>query len=73
MQSRKGNDYLQMFSGTLKKLGRLKQDEMYGFVPALAFGGDSSVDHLEKVKAVEHLVLLAQLAPLEIITDQSKI
>jgi len=69
MQSRKANDYLQMFSATLKKLGPLKQDELYGFVPALAFGGESSVDHLEKVKAVEHLVLLAQPAPLEIIAD----
>lgn len=67
--SRNGNDFEKMFTPALKKLGRLKPDEMYGFVPALALGGTSTVDHLQKVKAVEHLVLLAQLAPLDVITS----
>ncbi|WP_246765815.1 T6SS immunity protein Tdi1 domain-containing protein, partial [Pseudomonas syringae] len=40
-------------------------DEMYGFVPALMLGGPSSLDHLEKLKAVEHLMLLSQLAELQ--------
>lgn len=73
MQSRDGNDYLDMFAPALERYGRLRHDEMYGFVPALAFGGDPVVDHVEKVKAVEHLLLLAQLAPLEIITHPSQI
>ena len=56
-----------LFSPALKTLGRLKPDEMYGFVPALALGGPATLDHLEKVKAVEHLVFLAQLAPLNVL------
>ncbi|MES2743490.1 MAG: GAD-like domain-containing protein [Pseudomonadota bacterium] len=67
--SRDGNDFDGMFVPALKKLGRLKHDEMYGFIPALGLGGSSTLDHLHKVKAVEHLVLLAQLAPLEVITS----
>ncbi|WP_426170928.1 GAD-like domain-containing protein [Pseudoduganella sp. R-34] len=66
MRKRKDNDFAEMFSPALKKLGQLKHDEMYGFVPALALGGPSELPHLQKVKAVEHLVLLAQLAPLEV-------
>lgn len=56
-----------LFDRALKKLGPLKHDEMYGFVPALALGGSATLDCLQKVKAVEHLVMLAQLAPLEVI------
>ena len=66
---REGNDFENMFTPALRRLGRIKYDEMYGFVPALALGGASSVDHLERVKAVEHLVMLAQLAPLRVITS----
>jgi len=39
---------------------------MYGFVPALALGGALTLSNLRKVKAVEHLVILAQLAPLDV-------
>jgi hypothetical protein len=53
-----------LFARALEKLGRLKEGEMYGFAPALALGGPASLDHLQKVKAVEHLVLLAQLSEL---------
>lgn len=38
---------------------------MYGFVPALMLGGPGRLEHLEKLKAVEHLVLLSQLSELE--------
>lgn len=37
---------------------------MYGFVPALALGGPATLEHLQKVKAVEHRVMLAQLSDL---------
>lgn len=63
-----GSDFVNMFAPALKRLGRLKHDEIYGFVPALGLGGTSEPEYLQKVKAVEHLVLLAQLAPLEVIT-----
>lgn len=65
-RDREENDFGDLFAPALKKLGPLKSDEMYGFVPALALGGPSTLEHLEKVKAVEHLVLLAQLEPLRV-------
>ncbi|WP_426170931.1 GAD-like domain-containing protein [Pseudoduganella sp. R-34] len=71
VRDRNENDFDDMFSGARKKLGQLKHDEMYGFVPALALGGPAPLSHLKKVKAVEHLVFLAQLAPLEVMTPHS--
>jgi len=55
-----------LFAPALKKLGRLKPDEVYGFVPAVALSGAATLANLQKVKAVEHLVILAQLAPLRV-------
>jgi hypothetical protein len=72
-KSRDEDDFEGLFGPALKQLGSLKHDEMYGFVPALALGGRSSLEHLQKVKAVEHLILLAQLAPLDVITYPSQI
>lgn len=59
------NDFEDLFEPARKKLGNLRHDEMYGFVPALMLGGTETLNHLEKVKAVEHLILLSQLAELE--------
>jgi hypothetical protein len=59
------NNYGDMFKPAKKKLGALRSDEMYGFIPALMFGGPDTLDHLEKVKAVEHLILLSQIAELQ--------
>lgn len=70
-RDRKGNDFDGLFIPALKKLGRLKHDEIYGFVPALALGGPATLDHLQKVKAVEHLVLLAQLSDLRVMDTPS--
>ncbi|NWC90839.1 MULTISPECIES: GAD-like domain-containing protein [unclassified Pseudomonas] len=59
------NDYDDLFKPAKKKLGALRHDEMYGFVPALMFGGQDTLDHLEKVKTVEHLILLSQITELQ--------
>ncbi|ANJ59102.1 GAD-like domain-containing protein [Pseudomonas silesiensis] len=59
------NDYGDLFKPAMKKLGALRHDEMYGFVPALMFGGPDTLGHLEKVKAVEHLTLLSQITELQ--------
>ncbi|MBI6815131.1 GAD-like domain-containing protein [Pseudomonas syringae] len=59
------DDFDDLFQPAKRKLGTLRGDEMYGFVPALMLGGPSSLDHLEKLKAVEHLMLLSQLAELQ--------
>ena len=63
-----GND---LFARALARLGPLRHDEMYGFVPALAFGGPATLDRLQKVNAVEHLLLLAGLEPLQVLPSLS--
>jgi hypothetical protein len=59
------NDFNNLFKPARRKLGTLRHDEMYGFVPALMLGGVEELENLEKLKAVEHLILLSQLAELE--------
>ncbi|EPM69033.1 hypothetical protein A249_39350 [Pseudomonas syringae pv. actinidiae ICMP 18804] len=54
-----------LFKPALEKLGPLKSDEMYGFVPALALGGPMELKNLQKVKTIEHLEFLSQLSPLQ--------
>jgi hypothetical protein len=58
------NDFDGLFQRALTTLGPLQPDEMYGFVPALALGGPGDLKHLQKVKTIEHLTFLSQLAPL---------
>ncbi|MEX0292991.1 GAD-like domain-containing protein [Pseudomonas putida] len=58
-------DFDGMFKPAKKKLGKLNHNEMYGFVPALAMGGPCDIAHLEKVKAVEHLLILSEICQLE--------
>lgn len=58
------NDFEDLFEPARKKLGTLRHDEMYGFVPALMLGGSETLGNLEKVKAVEHLIILSQLTEL---------
>ena len=70
-RDRKENDFNDYFGPALRKLGRLKTDEMYGFVPAIAMGGPSEVKQLQKLKAVEHLVFLAQLSELQVLKAHS--
>jgi hypothetical protein len=65
-RNREENDFGDYFVPALKKLGRLKSDEMYGFVPAIAAGGSDDFEHLQKLKIVEHLVFLAQLDDLRV-------
>ena len=58
-----------LFDRALKTLGPLALDEMYAFEPALAIGGKADLKNLRKVKAVEHLVMLAQLGERQIMRD----
>lgn len=46
--TRDGLDISNTFQHALKKLGRLNDGELYGFVPALALGVPSTINHLEK-------------------------
>lgn len=54
-----------LFKRAVKKLGLLEPDEMYAFEPALSIGGLAKLENLVKVKMVEHLVLLSQLADIQ--------
>ena len=47
-----------------KQVGSLEWDEMYTYVPALALGGSEKFSQIERVKAIEGIVLLASLAPI---------
>ena len=58
-----------LFERAYRLLGPLAHDEMYGFVPAAALGGPRRLDHLQKVKAVEHLTLLSMLEPPKVMRD----
>lgn len=58
-----------LFQRALKAFGPLASDEMYGFEPALALGGKADLKNLRKVKAVEHLVMLAQLGDRKVMRD----
>lgn len=51
-----------LFGRTLKKLGPLASDEMYGFEPAIVLGGKMRLENLHKVKLDQHLSMLRQLA-----------
>lgn len=46
---------------TLKKLGPIDQDHMYGYVPMLALGGNGSLKETKIVKTQEYLALLADV------------
>jgi len=59
------NDFENLFEPAKKKLGILKEDEMYAFVPALMLGGRPDLKNLKKLKAIEHLILLSQITELE--------
>lgn len=61
-----------LFKRALKKLGRLKYGEMYGFEPALCAGGSPTLDNLVRLSMEEHLMLLSQLADVEEINIDKK-
>lgn len=65
-----------MYRACVKSHGVLEADECYGFFPALAISGEGSkfqgVDKIRRVKAIEHFVLLAQIAPFTLVKIGSR-
>ncbi len=49
------------FEMAFKKLGPLKANEIYGFVPALPLSGEPQLKNLQKLDAFAHLSILRQL------------
>jgi hypothetical protein len=58
-----------LFERALEKLGPLDHDTMYGFVPALALGGEPKLERLQKLDAHVHLNILSQVTELQIMAD----
>ena len=50
-----------LYKKAVAKHGQLAYDECFGFVPLLALGGFKDVDHMDKVKVLEHIYLMYQL------------
>jgi hypothetical protein len=59
------NDGNDMHEPALARLGPLAPGEMYGFFPAIAAGGDNTLDNLRKVRAREYHATLAALDQLK--------
>jgi hypothetical protein len=58
-----------LFERALDKLGPLDHDTMYGFVPALALGGEPKLERLQRLDAHVHLNILSQVTELQIMAD----
>ena len=58
-----------LFQRAMAKHGPLEEYEMYGFVPALAIGGATKLENLQKVKVIEHLSFLADLGEKAVMAD----
>ena len=49
-----------LYSAAVAKLGHLGENEVFAFVPALAFGGRAQIEFVEKAMADVHLDILSQ-------------
>lgn len=63
-----GDDYfiekyfqIPQYIEAVNKLGKLEQDECFGYVPLLGLGGSEKVQNLKKVKIREYIELISQL------------
>lgn len=57
------DDYfdIPLYKKAVAKHGELAYDECFSFVPLLALGGSKDVEHMDKVKVLEHIYLMYQL------------
>ena len=55
-----------LFARAVKKCGKLEYGECYGFVPAVGLGGRGVLEAVQRVRALEHFAILAQLGPIEL-------
>lgn len=53
----------ELFPLAMQRLGSLAPGEIYGFVPALNFGGEPKIENVRRLGVIEHLLFLAQLGP----------
>ncbi|STZ00698.1 Domain of uncharacterised function (DUF1851) [Moraxella lacunata] len=62
-----------LFNRCLASYGKLKEDEMYAFVPAIALGGKQLLQNVQKVNIFEHINFITQLEPFEIMMDINRV
>ena len=55
------NFELDLYRQAVLKHGPLSYNQCFGFVPLLALGGFKDVEHMDKVKVLEHIYLMYQL------------
>ena len=57
------DDYfeLPLYTEAIEKYGLLDYDQCFGFVPLLVLGGFKDMDHLDKVRIYEHIILITAL------------
>lgn len=60
------DDAKPLFAHAMKKCGKLAYGECYGFVPAVGLGGRGNLEEVQRVRALEHFSLIAQLEPIEL-------
>lgn len=58
-----------LFERCLASYGKLKDDEMYTFVPAIALGGKALLKNVQKVNIFEYINFITQLQPFEVMMD----
>ena len=51
-----------IYDSAMAACGPLDSDEIYGFEPAIVAGGQTHVKNLAKVKTIQHLLILRELA-----------
>ncbi len=59
-----------LFNKTVKKFGTLKENEVFGFEPALFLGGEQTLDKLNKLDIQIHLSILADFGQRELVTKE---
>lgn len=62
-----------LFNRCLASYGKLKEDEIYAFVPAIALGGKQLLQNVQKVNIFEHINFITQLEPFEIMMDINRV
>ncbi|STY90974.1 T6SS immunity protein Tdi1 domain-containing protein [Moraxella bovis] len=62
-----------LFNRCLASYGKLKEDEMYAFVPAIALGGKQLLQNVQKVNIFEYINFITQLEPFEIMMDINRV
>lgn len=66
-------DHTPLFNRCLASYGKLKEDEIYTFVPAIALGGKQLLQNVQKVNIFEHINFITQLEPFEIMMDINRV